>query len=68
MPQSAASDQGLHNLHYIQELLLKMVIQVIQTSDLIIPGLVTNGTAKICYRGLILALFNSTMVIKIGFG
>ena len=26
-------------------------------SDLIIPGLVTNGTAKICCRGLILVLF-----------
>ena len=37
-------------------------------SDLIIPGLVTNGTAKICCRGLILALFYSTMVIKNYFG
>ena len=37
-------------------------------SDLIIPGLVTNGTAKICCRGLILVLFNSTMVIKNSFG
>ena len=37
-------------------------------SDLIIPGLVINGTAKICCRGLILVLFNSTMVIKNGFG
>ena len=39
-----------------------------QTSDLIIPGLVTNGTAKICCLGLILALFYSTMVIKNDFG
>ena len=38
------------------------------TSDLIIHGLVTNGTAKICCRGLILALFYSTMVIKNYFG
>ena len=38
------------------------------TSDLIIPGLVTNGNAKICCRGLILVLFNSTMVIKNRFG
>ena len=37
-------------------------------SDLIIPGLVTDGNAKICCRGLILALFNSTTVIKNGFG
>ena len=37
-------------------------------SDLIIPGLVTNETAKICCRGLILALFYSTVVIKIDFG
>ena len=37
-------------------------------SDLIMPGLVTNGTAKICCRGLILALFYSTMVIKNYFG
>ena len=35
-----------------------------QASDLIIPGLVTNETAKICCRALILALFYSTMVIK----
>ena len=28
-----------------------------KNSDLIIPGLVTNGTAKICCRGLILVLF-----------
>ena len=34
------------------------------SSDLIIPGLVTNRTAKICCHGLILALFYSTMVIK----
>ena len=34
----------------------------------IIPGLVTNGTAKICCLGLILALFYSTMVIKNDFG
>ena len=38
------------------------------SSDLIIPGLVTNGTAKICCLGLILALFYSTMIIKIYFG
>ena len=38
------------------------------TSDLIISGLVTNGTAKICCRGLILALFYSTVVIKNDFG
>ena len=37
-------------------------------SDLIIPGLVTNGTTKICCRGLILALFYSTVVIKFDFG
>ena len=37
-------------------------------SDLIIPGLVTNGTAKICCLGLILALLYSTMVIKNDFG
>ena len=37
-------------------------------SDLIIPGLVTNRTAKICCRCLILALFYSTMVIKKYFG
>ena len=37
-------------------------------SDLIIPGLVTNGTAKICCLGLILAPFYSTMVIKNDFG
>ena len=37
-------------------------------SDLIIPGLVTNGTAKICCLGLILALFCSTVVIKNDFG
>ena len=41
---------------------------ILHFSDLIIPGLVTNGTAKICCRGLILVLFNSTMVIKNGFG
>ena len=34
-------------------------------SDLIIIGLVINGTAKICCLGLILALFYSTVVIKI---
>ena len=36
------------------------------TSDLIIPGPVTNGTAKICCLGLSLALLNmcSTVVIK----
>ena len=34
---------------------------------LIISGLVTNGTAKICCLGLILALFYSTMVIKSDF-
>ena len=28
----------------------------------------TNGTAKICCRGLILALFYSTIVIKNDFG
>ena len=37
-------------------------------SDLIIPRLVTNRTAKIRCLGLILALFNSTMVIKNDFG
>ena len=37
-------------------------------SDLIIPGLVTNGTAKLCCRGFILVLFYSTMVIKNDFG
>ena len=40
----------------------------ISCSDLIIHGLVTNGTAKICCHGLILALFYSTMVIKNYFG
>ena len=38
------------------------------TSDLVIPGLVTNGTAKICCLGLILVLFYSIMVIKNDFG
>ena len=37
-------------------------------SDLIIPGLATNGNAKICCLDLILALFYSTMVIKNDFG
>ena len=37
-------------------------------SDLIIPGLATDGTAKICCRGLILSLFYSTIVIKNDFG
>ena len=37
-------------------------------SDLIIPRLVTNKTAKICCCGLMLALFYSTMVIKKYFG
>ena len=37
-------------------------------SDPIIPGLFTNGTAKICCLGLILALLYSTMVIKNDFG
>ena len=32
--------------------------------DLIIPRLVTNGTAKICCLGLVLALLYSTVVIK----
>ena len=41
---------------------------VYSCSDLIIPGLVTNGIAKICCRGLILALFYSTEVIKNDFG
>ena len=43
-------------------------ITVYLPSYSIIPGLVTNGTAKICCRGLILALFYSTMVIKNDFG
>ena len=38
-----------------------------ENSDVIIPGLVTNGTTKICCLGLILALFYSTMVIKNNF-
>ena len=37
-------------------------------SELIIPRLVTDGTAKICCLGLILALFYSTVVIKNDFG
>ena len=40
--KNAASDQEL---------------QFAYSSDLIIPGLVTNGTAKICCLGLILTLF-----------
>ena len=39
-------------------------VHVYLSLDLIIPGLVTTGTAKICCLGLILALFESTMVIK----
>ena len=37
-------------------------------SDLIIPGIVTKGTAKIYCLGLILALFYSTLAIKNDFG
>ena len=40
---------------------------VLNYSDLIIPGLVTNGTAKICCLSLILAQLYSTMVIKNNF-
>ena len=43
-------------------------VYVTQRSDLIIPGLVTNGTPKICCRGLILALFYNTVVIKNDYG
>ena len=39
------------------------IVRLSSTSDLIIPGLVTNGTAKICCLGLVLALFYRTMVI-----
>ena len=44
------------------------IITIRSSSDLIIPELVTNKTAKICCRGLMLALFYSTMVIKNYFG
>ena len=62
-----------HNICFLGEIrkilygypLLSVAMSIF--SDLIIPGLVTNGTAKICCRGLILVLFNSTMVIKNGF-
>ena len=43
-------------------------MMLVITSDLVIPRLVTNGIAKICCHGLILALFYSTMVIKNDFG
>ena len=49
-------------------IILISYFQVHVISDLIIPRLVTNGTAKICCLGLILALFYSTMVIKKDFG
>ena len=45
-----------------------LTVGIFITSDLIIPGLVTNGTAQICCRDLILALFDSTKVIKKYFG
>ena len=44
--------------------LIQIGFRLIQISDLMIHGLVTNGTAKMCCLGLILALFYSTMVIK----
>ena len=53
------------NPHFQQK---RSLLTVSYFSDLIIPGLVTNGTAKICCHGLSLALFNSSMVIKNGFG
>ena len=39
-------------------------IVISRTSDIIISGLVTNETAKICCLGLILALFYSAVVRK----
>ena len=48
--------------------LLYFFFCVCVTSDLIIPGLVTNKTAKLCCLGLILALFYSTVIIKNDFG
>ena len=36
--------------------------------DLVIPGLVTNGTAKICCLGLILVLFYNIVIVKYDFG
>ena len=45
-----------------------LIGRIYEGSDLIIPGLVTNWTAKICCLGFILALFCSTMVIKNEFG
>ena len=52
----------------VVKMLTVLVSTVSNSSDLIIPGLVTNRTAKICCGGLILALFYSTMVIKNYFG
>ena len=45
-----------------------MSFEVAGDLDLIIRGLVTKGTAKICCLGLILAQFYSTIVIKNDFG
>ena len=53
---------------FTEKLLQLCYITLHAGSDLIIPGLVTIGTAKICCRGLILALFYSTEVIKNDFG
>ena len=56
-----------HNYNYVPAMFLRSSPQLCRKdifspyiqyiSDLIIPGLVTNGTAKICCLGLILALF-----------
>ena len=40
------------------------VISVVYSLGPIIPGLVTNGTAKICCLGLILALFTALWSLK----
>ena len=50
------------NTKYVRQLRGHLIIFVSNlvlnlSSDLIIPGLVTNGTAEICCLGLILVLF-----------
>ena len=45
------------------ELFTDLMQGSVSGSDLVIPGLVTNGTAKICCLGLILEQFYSIMVI-----
>ena len=59
-------NRSLKSLSSFHSFLLGLVVQVLvlMSSDLIIPGLDTNRTAKIRYLGLILALFYSIMVIK----